>query len=157
MHLDRCFNAGGSDVVDEGKLAWIQHQSGVTSTHAQNQVGGFPSSQPITCECAAILKRPAGKDQPLLIKRYALLVLNQHLQVPDGGSQVYFDCQSLSRQSPQVHIDGLQPEQLLGHSHSRVTVVKAYLFIILANRETHQKTTCHKLHPLRVHSLEAAA
>ncbi|VAI42965.1 unnamed protein product [Triticum turgidum subsp. durum] len=70
----------------------------LATTQAENQVEGRLLLDVVVCQSAAILKLLAGKDEALLVRRDALLVLDLCLHVVDGVRGLHLQRDGLARQ-----------------------------------------------------------
>ncbi|KAF7077747.1 hypothetical protein CFC21_082267 [Triticum aestivum] len=70
----------------------------LATTQAENQVEGRLLLDVVVCQSAAILKLLAGKDEALLVRGDALLVLDLGLDVVDGVRGLHLQRDGLARQ-----------------------------------------------------------
>ena len=92
------------------------------TTQTQHQVEGGLLLDVVVSQCTAILQLLAGKDQALLVRRNALLVLNLALHILDGVRRLHLQSDGLASQGParkEQPVRGKQQTSTTDHIHAQ--------------------------------------
>ena len=98
LGLDIVDGVAGLDIQGDGLARQGLHKDLHTSTQAQDQVEGGLLLDVVVRQSPAILQLLSGEDQPLLVRRDALLVLNLGLHIVNGVAGLDIQGDSLARQ-----------------------------------------------------------
>ena len=96
----------GLDIQSDGLARQGLHKDLHTSTQAQDQVEGGLLLDVVVRQSPAILQLLSGEDQPLLVRRDALLVLNLGLHIVNGVAGLDIQGDSLARQGLHKDLHG---------------------------------------------------
>ena len=99
LGLDVVNGVAGLHIQCDGLASQRFHKDLHASSQTQHQVEGGLLLDVVIRQGAAILKLLACKDQPLLIRWDALLVLNLGLDVVNGVASLHIQCDGLASQS----------------------------------------------------------
>ena len=121
LGLDIVNGVAGLDIQGDGLAGQGLHKDLHTSTQAQDQVEGGLLLDVVIRQSPPVLQLLSGEDQPLLVRRDALLVLNLGLDIVNGVAGLDIQGDGLASQGLHKDLHGFFPIRISFKSYHKTS------------------------------------